>query len=186
MFFAFVLLHQYSHNFLVGTCTGLYKPVQALKVESLQEKKAMSDFPQVLFSFRATSYDKPTRQQIKKLKSRDNHIKCVYYTHGPPSSSSPALVVATHHRRRHPPLSSSPALVVADRPHCCRPLLLSPPTIVVTLRCCCPPALIVAASASLPPSLRPALVVPAVRLLSSHLPLLLLPSLLLPLIGCLD
>jgi len=40
-------LHQYSYNFLVGTCTGLYKPVQALKVESLQEKQAMSDFPQV-------------------------------------------------------------------------------------------------------------------------------------------
>jgi hypothetical protein len=39
--------HQYSYNFLVGTCTGLYKPVQALKVESLQEKQAMSDFPQV-------------------------------------------------------------------------------------------------------------------------------------------
>jgi hypothetical protein len=36
--------HQYSYNFLVGTYTGLYKPVQALKVKSLQEKHAMSDF----------------------------------------------------------------------------------------------------------------------------------------------
>ena len=27
----------------MGACTGLYKPVQALKVESLQEKQAMSD-----------------------------------------------------------------------------------------------------------------------------------------------
>src|SRR5882762_8360032 len=44
-------VHQYSHNFLVGACTGLYKPVQALKVESLQEKQAMSDFPQVWFHF---------------------------------------------------------------------------------------------------------------------------------------
>jgi hypothetical protein len=43
--------HQYSHNFLVGTCTGLYKPVQALKAESLQEKQAMSDFAQVWFHF---------------------------------------------------------------------------------------------------------------------------------------
>ena len=43
--------HQYSHNFLVGACTGLYKPVQALKVESLQEKQAMSDCPQVWFHF---------------------------------------------------------------------------------------------------------------------------------------
>jgi hypothetical protein len=125
--------HQYSHNFLVGTCTGLYKPVQALKVESLQEKQAMSDFPQVLFSFRVTSYDKPTRQQIKKLKSRDNHIKCVYYTHGPPSLSSPALVVATHHCCCHPPL-----LLL---------LLLSPPAIVVT------PALAIAALVVVMPTL---------------------------------
>src|SRR6266436_3810341 len=44
-------MHQYSHNFLVGACTGLYKPVQALKVESLPEKQAMSDFPQVWFHF---------------------------------------------------------------------------------------------------------------------------------------
>jgi len=44
-------IHQYSHNFLVGTCTGLYKPVQALKVESLQEKQAMSNFAQVWFHF---------------------------------------------------------------------------------------------------------------------------------------
>src|SRR5712672_2673840 len=44
-------LHQYSHNFLVGACTGLYKPVQALKVESPSEKQAMSDFPQVWFHF---------------------------------------------------------------------------------------------------------------------------------------
>ena len=44
-------VHQYSHNFLVGACTGLYKPVQALKVESLQEKQAMSDFPQVWSHF---------------------------------------------------------------------------------------------------------------------------------------
>ena len=43
--------HQYSHNFLVGACTGLYKPVQGLKVERLQEKQAMSDFPQVWFHF---------------------------------------------------------------------------------------------------------------------------------------
>jgi hypothetical protein len=35
----------------VGACTGLYKPVQALNVESLQEKQAMSDFPQVWFHF---------------------------------------------------------------------------------------------------------------------------------------
>jgi len=54
-------IHQYSHNFLVGACTGLYKPVQAQKVESLQAKQAMSDFPQVLVSIRTTSYDKPTR-----------------------------------------------------------------------------------------------------------------------------
>ena len=40
-----------SHNFLVGACTGLYKLVEALKVESLQEKQAMSDFPQVWFNF---------------------------------------------------------------------------------------------------------------------------------------
>jgi hypothetical protein len=41
------MVHQYSHSFLVGACTGLYKPVQALKVESPPEKQAMSDFPQV-------------------------------------------------------------------------------------------------------------------------------------------
>jgi len=45
------LIHQYSHNFLVDTCTGSYKPVQALKVGSLQEKQAMSNFPQVWFHF---------------------------------------------------------------------------------------------------------------------------------------
>ena len=51
--------HQYSHNFLVGTCTGLYKPVQALKVESLQEKQAMSDFPQVWFHFARQAMTSP-------------------------------------------------------------------------------------------------------------------------------
>src|SRR5712664_907630 len=50
-FHMWLVIHQYSHNFLVGACTGLYKPVQALKVESLQEKQAMSDFPQVWFHF---------------------------------------------------------------------------------------------------------------------------------------
>jgi len=42
-----ICLHQYSHYFLVG----LYRFVQALKVEILQEKQAMSDFPQVWFHF---------------------------------------------------------------------------------------------------------------------------------------
>jgi len=48
--------HQYSYNFLVGT---LYKPVQALKVESLQAKQAMSDFPQVWFHFARQAMTSP-------------------------------------------------------------------------------------------------------------------------------
>jgi hypothetical protein len=43
----------------VGACTGLYKPVQALKVESLQEKQAMSDFPQVWFHFAQQAMTSP-------------------------------------------------------------------------------------------------------------------------------
>jgi len=127
----------------------------------------------------------------KKFKSRDNHIKHVYYTHGPPSSLSPALVVATHPCCHCPPLlsclpsSSPPTLVVATlivtathahTCHCCPPSS-SPPMRRIRAHCCCLPALIVAASASHPPSLRPTLVVvPAVRLLSLRLPLLLLPA----------
>jgi hypothetical protein len=42
--------------FFVGTCTGLYKPVQALKVESLQ---TMSDFPQVCFHFAQQAMTSP-------------------------------------------------------------------------------------------------------------------------------
>jgi hypothetical protein len=52
-------IHQYSHNFFVGTCAGLYKPVQALKVESLQAKQAMSNFSQVWFYFAQQAMTSP-------------------------------------------------------------------------------------------------------------------------------
>jgi hypothetical protein len=152
--------HQYSHNFLVGVCTSSKSWKSASKTSYVQ-------FSTSLVSFRPTSYHKPTRRQIKKFKSWDNHIKCVYYTHGLPSLSSPALVIATHHCHRRPPLLLSPALIVTAHPCCCRLPSLSPPALVVTPtliiaalvvtptliiaahpHCCCPPALIIAASTS--------------------------------------
>jgi hypothetical protein len=42
--FALGAKHQYSHTFLAGTCASLYKLVQALKVDKLPVKPAMSDF----------------------------------------------------------------------------------------------------------------------------------------------
>ena len=110
------------------------------------------------------------------------------------------MCIPTAHPRRHRlPSSSPPTLVVTARPRrharphhhclCCRHLpssshppssllpSLSLPVQCTHAHCCCPPALIVAASTSHPPSLRPVPVFPAVRLLSSCLPLLLLPVL---------
>ena len=43
----------------MGACIGLYKPVQALEVESQQEKQAMSDFPQVWFYFAQQAMTSP-------------------------------------------------------------------------------------------------------------------------------
>src|SRR5882762_7447215 len=98
---------------------------------------------------------------------------CILY---PPSSLPPALVVT--------PALVIAALVVATcshrhtHPRHRHPSSLSLPVHRIDAHCCCPPALIVAASELHPPSLRPALiVVPTVRLLSSRLPLLLLPVL---------
>jgi hypothetical protein len=63
------LQHQYSHKFPVGACTGLYKPVRALKVERLQEKQAMSDFPQVQFLFVRQVMTSVTSPQVKNQKA---------------------------------------------------------------------------------------------------------------------
>ena len=99
----------------------------------------------------------------------------------------PALIVIACPRHRHT-IVVTPALIIAAlvvatcshrhaHPRHRHPSSLSP-VHRIDAHCCCPPALIVAASALHPPSLRPALiVVPTVRLLSSHLPLLLLPVL---------
>jgi hypothetical protein len=42
-----ISMHQYSHTFPVGACTGLYKPVRDEKVATPQAKQAMSKISQV-------------------------------------------------------------------------------------------------------------------------------------------
>jgi len=140
-----------SSVFLQFSCGHLYRLVQACTSSKSWKSASKTSYVQFsisLVSFRTTSYDKPTRRQIKKFKSQDNHIKHIYYTHGPPSSSSPALVVATCPCCHHPPVlsclpsSSPPTLVIAThpchrRPHCCHRLcshLSLLPTLIVAAR----------------------------------------------------
>ena len=102
------------------------------------------------------------------------------HCHHLPSSSPPTLVVTTHHCRHTRPHHHCPCchhLPSSSHPPSSSPPSLSPSVQCAHAHCCSPPALIVAASASHPPSLRPATVFPAVHLLSSCLPLLLLPVL---------
>ena len=63
-FFSFFHRHQHSHRFLVGACTGLHKPVQALQVASPKAKWAISNFLQVQDFFCLTRFDKIKRQQV--------------------------------------------------------------------------------------------------------------------------
>jgi len=168
--------------FLQFSCGHLYRLVQACtssKSWKSARKTSYVRFSTSLISFCTTSYDKPTRRRIKKFKSRDNHIKCIYYTHGPPSSS-PALVVAT-------------LIVAAARAHtchCCPPSSSPPMRCIHAHRCCqCIASTLIEAHTCFCSCCALVVIAPAIVIAACTLVLIAAPTccpLLLPLIGCLD